>query len=365
MTLLKSDLLSKLPRPARWGILIIVSAAFSGLLAWLRLPAGLLLGPMFAGILIENSGGDIRVPRLPLDFTQAIIGCMIARVITLDIIHSFLRQWPLFLGYGLLVIVVSCLLGSAISRLRILPETTAIWGLLPGAASAMILIADSYGADSRLVAFMLYLRVVLVAVFASVISGLATHTSVAAPVIVVAPIHWLAFGQTLAIIAGSVVLTRVFRIRAGMIMVPLFVGAALQVSGLVEVELPRWLLAASYLFLGWSIGLRFTPKLLISATRALPQILVSILAMILFCAGCGLALVVLLGIEPLTAYLATSPGGADSVAVIAASTSVDVGFVMTLQISRTLLVLLVGPIVSRFAADRIKSAAMPRSPKDT
>jgi membrane AbrB-like protein len=72
--------------------------------------------------------------------------------------------------------------------------------------------------------------------------------------------------------------------------------------------------------------------------------------MILFCGALAAMLVHLLGIDPLTAYLATSPGGVDSVAIIAASTKVDTSFVMSLQTSRFLVILLVGPAISRFVA---------------
>jgi uncharacterized membrane protein AbrB (regulator of aidB expression) len=69
-------------------------------------------------------------------------------------------------------------------------------------------------------------------------------------------------------------------------------------------------------------------------------------------AGVAVALVALAGIEPLTAYLATSPGGADSVVVIAATSAVDAGFVMAMQLARFLMVLVLGPRVSRYVATR-------------
>jgi uncharacterized membrane protein AbrB (regulator of aidB expression) len=52
----------------------------------------------------------------------------------------------------------------------------------------------------------------------------------------------------------------------------------------------------------------------------------------------------------LTAYLATSPGGADSVAIIAASSNVDLPFVMAMQTARFMLVMLVGPALARAVA---------------
>jgi uncharacterized protein len=348
--------LSTLPVLARWGVLIALSVLFAALLTWARLPAALLLGSMLAGILVENGGAGILVPQLPFSFAQAVVGCMIARVLTSTILHSFLQQWPLFLGISLLVIVASCLLGWIISKFRILPETTAIWGLLPGAASAMMVMADAYGADARLVVFMQYVRVVMVAIVASIIARLWIHApavAAAAPAVWFAPIHALPLMETLVLVVAAVVLGPVSRIPAGTLLIPMLVGAILQINGFVEIELPSWLLAASYLILGWTIGLRFTREILVYAVRALPKMMVSILLLIAFCGGLAFALVEVFHIDPLTAYLATSPGGADSVAIIAASTNVDVGFVMAQQIARFMLVLIVGPALSRFVADQI------------
>ena len=125
-------------------------------------------------------------------------------------------------------------------------------------------------------------------------------------------------------------------------------------AGLLTIELPPWLLAISYALVGWSIGLRFTRPILAHAARALPRVLAAILALIAACGGLA-ALLVVAGIDPLTAYLATSPGGADSVAIIAASTPVDLPFVMAMQTARFLVVLFVGPHIARFVADRTRA----------
>jgi hypothetical protein len=59
------------------------------------------------------------------------------------------------------------------------------------------------------------------------------------------------------------------------------------------------------------------------------------------------------GIDPLSAYLATTPGGMDTVAIIAASSTVDVSFVMALQTVRFVIVLFAGPPLARFIAQRV------------
>lgn len=330
-------------------MLVILSALFAALLTDVHLPAALLLGAIIAGILVETGQAEIHVPKLPFNIAQGIIGCMVAKALTLDILHTFMHRWPVFLAIVLIIIASCCMLGWAISKLGILPGTTAIWGLLPGAASAMMLMSESFGADSRLVAFMQYLRVVLVAAIASLIAHFWVHASVTvAPVAWFPVIHWLPFVETLAIILGGSAIGYVSKFPAGMLLIPLFAGSVLQLYGLVEIELPRWLLAGGYLCIGWQIGLRFTQKVLLNAAKVLPQIFASILAVIMFCGGLGYVLTKFLGIDPLTAYLATSPGGVDVVAIIAASANVNVGFVMTLQLSRALLVIFVGPVLSRF-----------------
>ncbi|MGV8953957.1 MAG: AbrB family transcriptional regulator, partial [Cypionkella sp.] len=83
------------------------------------------------------------------------------------------------------------------------------------------------------------------------------------------------------------------------------------------------------------------------AARVFPQILASTLTLIAICGLFAVVLVQFAGIDPLTAYLATSPGGADSVAIIAASSKVDVPFVIAMQMARFLVVLITGPSLAR------------------
>jgi uncharacterized protein len=351
--------LARLPRAAQWAVLLAVSAAIAGLLQAAALPAALLLGPMVAGILVGIGGGTIRVPRQPYLGAQAIIGCLIAGAITPAILVSFLRDWPLFLAIVLATLAASSLLGWLMSRWQVLPGTTGVWGSSPGAATAMVLMAEAFGADARLVAFMQYLRVVCVATAASLIARFWVQTGAEPPLAIVwfPPVDVRAFAATLALAALGAVAGRRLRIPAGSMLVPLVVGAVLHALGLIEIELPEWLLALAYALIGWNIGLGFTRSVLVHAARALPQILLSIAALIAFCSGLAYVLVRTLGVDPLTAYLATSPGGMDSIAIIAASSDVDLPFVMALQTVRFSLVVLLGPAVARFIARRSPHAS--------
>jgi membrane AbrB-like protein len=244
------------------------------------------------------------------------------------------------------------------SRFRIIPGTTAVWGMLPGAATVMMLMAEAYGVDSRLVAFMQYLRVVMVAAVASVVSlmfvpsGGGRFSSGFFPPI---SLPDLAATAILAVIGGSVGLA--LRIPAGVLLGPLVLGAVLNVFGWVRIELPPVVLVASFALIGWNIGLRFTHDVLAAAARALPQCLVAIVLLMAFCGILAGALTALFHIDPLTAYLATSPGGVDAAAIIAASTKVDMPFVMALQTVRMIVLLLVGPYIARWIASTLEPPA--------
>ena len=162
--------LAGLPLPVLWAVLVALSIVTTIMLEWAQLPAAQMLGPMVAGIILESCGGTVGIPRSLMNFVQAVIGCLIARSFTPEIFAAFGKQWPLFLGVVAMTLIASVAFGWAISKIHILQGTTAVWGLLPGAASVMILMADAFGADVGLVAFMQYLRVVFVAITASLIA---------------------------------------------------------------------------------------------------------------------------------------------------------------------------------------------------
>ncbi|MEI5682158.1 MULTISPECIES: AbrB family transcriptional regulator [unclassified Mesorhizobium] len=349
--------LARMAPGMQWGLIVLVSLVFAGLLELAGLPAALLLGPMFAGILAGTNGATVRLPQ-PLFFSaQAIIGCLIAASVELEILTFFLRDWPLFMGTVIATLVASSFLGWLISRWKVLPGTTAVWGTAPGASTAMVLMAGAFGADARLVAFMQYLRVIFVSVAAAVIARLWVDTSgVVLPAVDWFPaIDWQPFLSTLGIAVVGGLVGRLLRLPSPYFLGSMFLGVALHLTGYVSFQLPEWLLAISYAAVGWTIGLNFNRTILRHAARALPQIIFSVLALMAFCGALAWMLSHYLGIDPLTAYLATSPGGMDSVAIIAAaSNNVDISFVMALQTARFLFVLLFGPSIAKLVARLVK-----------
>ncbi|MCL2449564.1 MAG: AbrB family transcriptional regulator [Polyangiaceae bacterium] len=343
------------------SFLLIVTAALVGLLYIAGLPAAFLLGAMAAAMIHAGRGRALQLPDWLFMFAQAVVGCLIARSFTLALFRAIAQHAALFLGVTLSVLLIATVVGLALARLRVLPGSTALWGSFPGAATVMVLLSGSFGADMRLVAVMQYLRVVVVAVAASLVGrlwGLSGGAVRHPPWL--SPIAWPSLLGSLAIVfVGGFVGPRV-PVPAGALLLPMVLATALQDVGWLHVELPQLLLVASYVVVGWAIGLRFTRDSFRVAARALPGVVGTVATLVAACAGIGWALARIAHLDALTAYFATSPGGADSIAIIAAGTPVNIPFVMAAQMGRFLAVLLLGPTLAKRAAQLTGIAHKPK-----
>jgi uncharacterized protein len=335
-----------------WAALLAVSALLGWVLNRAAFPAALLLGPMIAAIGWALGGARLSVPRSGFMAAQATIGCLIARTLTPSTIVSMASHWLTMVAVVSTTIIAGGLVGWVLVRLRALPGTTAAWGSSPGAASAMIPMAEEFGADIRLVALMQYLRVVVVVLTASMVARLlvdVSHGAAGEPERLSMPlvVPWSSLLETLAIAGVGVLIGRRLRVPAGPLLVPMLLGGALEATGLVTIVLPSWLLEIAYAIIGWYVGLAFSKDVIGFAFRAIPQLLLATLLLIGLCGLSAFLLILFLHTDPLTAYLATSPGGIDSVAIIAIGGHADLPFVLALQTLRVFVVIITGPPIAK------------------
>jgi membrane AbrB-like protein len=337
----------------QWALAIGFSFALAVTLALYSVPAAFLVGPMITGIVFALHGATIRLPRSAFIAGQAVIGCSIAQAITLSVVAVITQSWIVMITAVLATVAASALVGWLLVRFGTLPGTTAAWGTSPGAASAMVAMAQDFGADPVAVAMMQYLRVVLVVLTASLVSRLwlapehLAHGTPVAASLGPSNVNILHLIATIMVVAVGAWLGVHLRMPAGALLVPMIAAALLQGAGLLTVTLPRAVLLVGYGVIGLSIGLRFSRDLLRDTVRVLPEMLASALILVALCAALAWVLVKLLHIDVLTAYLATTPGGIDSVAIIALDSHADAPFVMALQTLRLLVVILTAPSIAK------------------
>lgn len=344
-----------------WTALLAVSGVLSLLLSLARFPAALLLGPMLAGIAFGSAGARMSVPKYGFQAAQIVIGCFVAHAVTAEIARTLLDDGPVMLAVVLVTVAAGAIVGLTLTRLQILPGTTAAWGSAPGGASVMVAMSEAYGSDPRLVAFMQYVRVAVVVLSASAMARLlvdapeagspqAVATEAAAPLTIL---------STLGIGAAGALAALALRIPAGAVIGPMVLGAAMHATGLARMSMPAPLVEAAYAGIGWYVGLRFSRDTLRTTAHALPGVLVATVAVIVLCGLWAWGLTFLLPIDFLTAFLATSPGGLDSVAIIAIGAKADISFVLSVQTLRLFVVLITGPLLAKWIARSAPTESTP------
>lgn len=328
----------------QWLLLIVATALADAALTAVHAPAALLLGPLAVGIAFGVVGAEIRPPPLMRMGSSALIGCLVAVSLGAAMGPAMLGRLPVFLVISVSTLVLSLGLGWLLARAGWFEGATSVWGLSPGGAAGMIALAQDMGADARMVAMMQYFRVLLVAVAAISLSHLAGAGGHAAPARAWwGAVRWLGLLQTFGLALAGAVLSRALKFPAGVFLIPGLLGSGLMMAGWLHPQVPPLLGAMAYAVVGWNIGLSFTGPTLRHSALALPRIIASTLILIALCGLSGLAISRLCGVDPLTGYLATSPGGVDSILIIAASTPVDLPFILAAQVMRIILVLMIGP----------------------
>jgi len=334
-----------------WLGALLAAVALALALGRAGLPGAWLIGPLLAGIAIAVGGlAELRVPRLPFLAAQGAIGCLVAQSFTPPVAAQIAREWAAMAAVVAATIVAAALAGWLLARFGTLSAETAAWGSSPGGASAMTAMSAEFGADARLVAFMQYLRVTVVVLSAGVVARalLPAGTHVTLPGS--AAVEPLALAETTAVAVVGALAGQRLRLPGAALFGPMVLGAVLHAAGLVRIAVPIEALQGAYVVIGLSIGLLYTRTTLRHALRAFPEVLLSTGVLIALCALSGVLLAAAAHVDPLTAYLATTPGGLDSVTAIALGSGANVPLVLAVQALRVFAVILSGPPLAKLIA---------------
>ncbi len=346
---------SRTASPVAGWVVLGVGSLLAGLIAQRTgLPAGWLVGPMLVALVVALVWeGHPAVPRWGRTASLAVVGGVLASAFEPSVLPLIFRHWlPVTLVvFGTLILSLGA--GLLLSVLARLDRKTAALGTLPGAASGMLAMSDPLGADARLVALMQYTRVVVVS--ATLVGRLGLVPGTSSPstssqglqiapggtdIIIQGTLMTYALTALIAVL-GAWAGTR-FKLPAGALIGPLLLGVAIEELGVVHLAWPQGVPQAAYLVLGLWVGLLFDGASVKRAGRLLPVVLASAVGLVAACAALGWVLAALTGIDGITAYLATTPGGIDSVAIVALGSGADAALVLAVQMLRLLAVVLAG-----------------------
>src|SRR5918998_884754 len=344
-------------------VLLGITSVLTGLLAQgMGVPAGWLVGPMLVAVASALAWPESpRMPRWGRVASMSVVGGVLATAFRPSVFPLIAANWlPVLLVVGS-TLLLSLAVGFLLAWVAHLDHKTAALGTLPGAASGMLAMSGSLGADPRLVAVMQYTRVIVVVFSAALVAGFgsvpgtAPHPvfaqglqSTASQETVLVHDPWLVYALTaLVAMLGACAGTRL-RLPAGALMGPLVFGVALEVMGVMRLAWPPGVPQTAFLVLGLWAGLLFDRASVKSVGRLFPFVLASAAGLTVACAGLGWALTAITPIDGLTASLATTPGGIDSVAIIALESGADAPLVLAVQMLRLFAVILAGSLLGRW-----------------
>lgn len=353
-------------RPLRgWLVLLLATAAAILLLDAVHLPSPALFGSLLAGMFYAlTMATPLQIPRRAFTLGQALVGVTIGAMVSLPTLERLSTDWPSILAVTVGTLVISVLAGQLLGLRRDVSSTTGAFAMVAGGASGVVALARDLGADDRVVTIVQYLRVLLVLLVMPVVTALVfdpQRGSGAAVGHVRTELPADLLYTVVSVVLGLAV-SRYTGLPAGSLLGPLLVAVAITATGVLgPVAVPSALQNLGYLLIGVQVGLRFTRESLRSIAALLPLATLLIVLVIATCAGMGALLSALTGVDELTAYLATTPGGLYAVLAAAADSGSDVTYVLAVQVIRVFAMLFAAPLLARvLVGDRRPSRAPDR-----
>ena len=332
--------------------LAAVTAAVGRALGIAGLPSPYLFGALLVGLAVALLWPDRMTLSDPaFAAAQALMGVTLGCYLQSSSLSDLGDQWLPVTLVSAGTLVVSLAAGSLLARFTTADPPTAALGMIAGGASGIVAMAEDLGADDRLVAFMQYLRVLVIVLLTPVIVAIAFpgHATGGA-----GGGHDAVFGDlrgwilTLAIATAGGLAAAGLRIPAGALLGPMIVAAVvvLAIPG-GRFAIPPILRESSFALIGLRVGLRFTTATVREVGRLLLPVIVSIIGLIVASFGLAAALAATTSVSLLDAYLATTPGGLYAVLGVAFGAGADTTFIIAVQGLRLLVMVLLAPLAVR------------------
>jgi uncharacterized protein len=338
----------------RWAGLAAATLAVSLAFDAISLPSPFLFGALLVGLALALiRPGALDIPDPLFTAAQALVGVALGAYLKSSSLSALGEDWLPVTLVSAATLAVSIGTGLFMARVTELDRPTAALGMVAGGASGIVTMARDLGGDDRLVAFMQYLRVlvvvlltpILVAVaFPSASDGGGTAGVTGLPLIGDARDWLVTVGLAIAGYGAS----RLVRLPAGALLGPMVLAGAVTLSapdGWFVV--PAAIQDACFAVIGLQVGLRFTAQTVRQTGRLLVPVLASVAVLLLACFGLAVILDATTSVSLLDAYLATTPGGLYAVLAAAVGAGANTTFIVAVQGLRVVVMVLLAPLAVR------------------
>lgn len=328
------------------AIALTFGAATAGgaVFASFGMPAAWLTGSMLVIVVLALAKAPLALPDLIRDLVFLALGIQIGSGFAPETIDR-IATWPISLiGLGITMLVVIAASTVFLIAQAKWSRPTALYASIPGALSYVLALSLRSAADTRLVMLAQMLRLVaLLAILPSVASLSIASAGGSQP-------QASSIGDLLILLAAGGVLAYVLEKRnfpAGALFGGMFASAILHVFGIVDGQMPDFILIPGQLILGALIGIRFMETDLDFIKRAfLPSFGAFVIAAFISCLG-ALVVAWMLQLPAGQLIVAFAPGGIEAMTILAVVLGLDPAFVATHQLARFFGLALTLPMIAK------------------
>jgi hypothetical protein len=330
----------------------------------LHFPIPWLLIPMIVAVIWSMIKGEAQsLPKVFSITGEAIIAIFTASRFSLDTLITAQNYF-----FPLLICIVitgsfSLFNGYLIHKFADIDFPTSFLGSIPGAGPSLVAMSEEMGADAIAVAVLQYLRILMVSVIVPIIANFSVSETPSIPINIIPENHHLLPSLPPLVNLTIVVLCTFLGIQIGKIIkLPsnLFLGPFFSCLLLFcffphEITLPVSIFRGGLLLLGLSIGVKFAIETLQKLFKAVLLEIVLVLLLITVCATVGYGFHLVTKVDTLTALLGSTPGGLSAMMATVIELGGNSGFVLTMQMTRMLLILTLSPFVAASLIKQTKS----------
>lgn len=334
--------------------LVCLAIIFSFVGELLNLPIPWLLIPLFVSVIAVFVQTELQ--SLPKSFN--ILGQTIVAVVTasrfsvdsfVDIKHYF---FPLLLCI-VVTSIFSLLNGYLIYKWGKLDIATSFLSCIPGASASLVAMSDEMGADTIAVAVLQSLRIVMVSMIMPVLASfyvidnnLINITTIVEPelakMVLPFPIGLLILSVVVII---GIKLGEKIKLPSNSFLAPFFACLIFMAFFPYQIIIPYPFFCGGLLLLGLSTGVRFESSIVKKLAKALFIDMFLLLLLIAICFLAGYEFHLITHIDTLSSLLGSTPGALNAMMATVIELGGDSSLVLTMQMSRMLLILIFIPFI--------------------
>lgn len=338
---------------AQRGLTLAIAALGATGFVLLGLPLPLLLGPMLACLLAALLGARMADMGPSGTFLRTFLGVAVGSSVTPGMVASLPAMAGSLAFVPLYIAVIGAVGYPLFRKVFGFDHATAWYAAMPGGLQDMLVFGQEAGGDVRALSLIHATRVLAIVTLAPLLMTWLWQVDLTQPP--GQPASAMDPRDIALMLAAGLIgwkLAERLRLFGASILGPMILTAALALAGLIDQRPPAEMIWAAQLFIGISVGVKYTGitareiRIDVGAGLAYAAILAA-LALVF------IEIVALTGLAPaIDSFLAFLPGGQAEMVVISILAGADLAFVVAHHLLRLVLVITLAPVAARLLGIR-------------